>query len=69
VKDEKPWVRLRHQPVRHLAARLPAGDQRLDAYAELYADSRKWLREGWADYFTPQLYWTLTRPQQSYTGS
>lgn len=31
-----------------------------DAYAELYADSLKWLREGILDYFSPQLYWTMT---------
>jgi hypothetical protein len=38
----------------------------LDQYSELYADARKWLREGWVDYFTPQLYWPIDRPQQSY---
>jgi uncharacterized lipoprotein YddW (UPF0748 family) len=26
---------------------------------ELYADSRKWIREGWLDYINPQLYWPL----------
>lgn len=31
-----------------------------DAYNEIYADSLKWLREGTVDYFSPQLYWTLT---------
>jgi hypothetical protein len=38
----------------------------LDQYAKLYADARKWLREGWVDYFTPQLYWAVNRPEQSY---
>jgi hypothetical protein len=28
----------------------------LDAYATLYADSRKWFMNGWVDYLTPQLY-------------
>src|SRR5581483_5379452 len=37
-----------------------------DAYAELYADSRKWLTNGWLDYLSPQLYWSIGRPQQSY---
>ncbi|MGH9418447.1 MAG: hypothetical protein ACRD3J_00620, partial [Thermoanaerobaculia bacterium] len=32
----------------------------------LYADSRKWLNEGWVDYFTPQLYWPINRPDLSY---
>jgi hypothetical protein len=38
-----------------------------DAYDKLYADSRKWLREGWVDYFTPQLYWAIDKPGQRYT--
>ena len=48
---------VRHQPVRHLAPRLSGIVAGFDQYAELYADSRKWLHEGWVDYFTPQLYW------------
>jgi uncharacterized lipoprotein YddW (UPF0748 family) len=27
-----------------------------DSYYELYADSRKWIKEGWVDYINPQLY-------------
>ena len=27
-----------------------------DSYYELYADSRKWVKEGWVDYIAPQLY-------------
>src|SRR5262249_39482672 len=38
----------------------------LDAYASIYADSRKWLRSGWVDYLAPQLYWAIDPPQQSY---
>src|ERR1700761_5889312 len=30
-----------------------------DSYYELYADSRKWMKEGWLDYINPQLYWPL----------
>jgi hypothetical protein len=37
-----------------------------DAYDRLYADSRKWLREGWVDYFVPQLYWPIAQTAQSY---
>ncbi|HEY1084937.1 MAG TPA: family 10 glycosylhydrolase [Prosthecobacter sp.] len=35
----------------------------LDPYEHLGADSRKWLQQGWVDYLTPQLYWTLDRPK------
>jgi hypothetical protein len=27
------------------------------SYDDLYADVRKWLKEGWIDYVIPQLYW------------
>ena len=40
----------------------------LDAFATLYADSRKWLQEGWVDYLAPQLYWSIAAPQQSFTA-
>ena len=30
--------------------------QALSSYYALYADSRKWIREGWIDYIAPQLY-------------
>ncbi|HTH81348.1 MAG TPA: family 10 glycosylhydrolase [Mucilaginibacter sp.] len=30
-----------------------------DSYYELYADSRKWMKEGWLDYINPQLYWPI----------
>lgn len=44
----------------------PPGIQGLDAYASIYADSRKWLQRGWLDYFAPQLYWAIGAPQQSF---
>ncbi len=33
----------------------------LSNYAELYADSRKWIKEGWVDYINPQVYFSFTR--------
>ena len=44
----------------------PTGISGLDAFASIYADSRKWLQNGWVDYLAPQLYWAITPPQQSY---
>ena len=37
-----------------------------DAYDNLYADSRLWLRRGWVDYLAPQLYWPIARREQSF---
>lgn len=38
----------------------------LDAYGQLFADSRKWLAEGWVDYLAPQLYWSIRPADQSF---
>ncbi|MGW3496741.1 glycoside hydrolase family 10 protein [Streptomyces sp. NPDC001020] len=31
----------------------------VQAYDDLYADTRKWVRSGWLDYICPQLYWHI----------
>ena len=42
----------------------PAGVKAgVDQYAELYADPVKWLKNGWVDYLSPQLYWPDKGPQ------
>lgn len=38
----------------------------LNSYAELYADSRKWLQDGTIDYLAPQLYWTFNKEGQKF---
>jgi uncharacterized lipoprotein YddW (UPF0748 family) len=43
---------------------VPAGvEARVDQFAELFADPVRWLREGWVDYLSPQLYWPDAGPQ------
>ena len=44
----------------------PTTDAQLDAYGQLFADSRKWLAEGWVDYLAPQLYWSIAPAKQSF---
>ncbi|MCC6316124.1 MAG: family 10 glycosylhydrolase [Gemmatimonadaceae bacterium] len=44
----------------------PPGVNGLDAWASIFADSRKWLQQGWVDYLAPQLYWSIAAPQQSF---
>ena len=63
VKQEKPWVLVGISPFGIWRPGHPEGIEGLDQYAVLYADARKWLREGWVDYFTPQLYWRMEGPQ------
>jgi hypothetical protein len=38
----------------------------MDQYNVLYADPRLWLREGWLDYFAPQLYWPIGQEGQDF---
>ncbi|MBW3553204.1 MAG: family 10 glycosylhydrolase [Gemmatimonadetes bacterium] len=56
VKAEKPWVRVGVSPIGIWRPGHPPGICCFDAYEEIYADARKWLVEGWLDYFVPQLY-------------
>ena len=37
-----------------------------NAYAKLYADAQKWLKDGTVDYLAPQLYWETAREGQSF---
>jgi len=62
----KPTIKVGISPFGIWRPGNPPGVQGLDAYASIYADSRKWLRQGWVDYLAPQLYWAISAPQQSY---
>lgn len=62
----KPDVKVGISPFGIWRPGNPPGVTGLDAYAEIYADARKWLREGWVDYFVPQLYWAINSTGQSF---
>ena len=66
IKAEKPWVKFGVSPFGIWRPKFPPEISGFDAYAQLYADSRKWLEEGWCDYFSPQLYWAIQPPAQSF---
>lgn len=67
IKSEKRWVKFGISPFGIYRSGIPAGIRSgVDQYAGLYADAKKWLNEGWCDYFTPQLYWAITAKEQSY---
>ena len=64
VKAKKPWVRVGISPFGIWRPGVPAGTTaNIDAYHHLSADSRKWLKSGWCDYLSPQLYWRINSPQ------
>jgi uncharacterized lipoprotein YddW (UPF0748 family) len=66
VKKEKRWVKVGISPFGIWRPGHPAGIEGFDQYEGLFADARKWLNEGWVDYFTPQLYWPIRQEKQSY---
>lgn len=66
VHAAKPWVQVGISPFGIWRPGNPPQIQGFDAYSEIYADSRKWLRNGWADYLAPQLYWPIAQTAQSF---
>jgi uncharacterized lipoprotein YddW (UPF0748 family) len=66
IKKTKPWVKFGISPFGMWRPGYPPQIKGFDAYEQLYADSKKWLNEGWLDYFTPQLYWPMSRQDASY---
>jgi uncharacterized lipoprotein YddW (UPF0748 family) len=66
IKATKPWVKFGVSPFGIWRPGNPEQIKGYDAYAKLYADSRKWLGSGWLDYLAPQLYWGIEPPDQSF---
>ena len=66
IKATKPWVKFGISPFGIWRPGHPPQIRGLDAYAQLYADARKWMVNGWADYFAPQLYWAIDQREQSF---
>jgi uncharacterized lipoprotein YddW (UPF0748 family) len=63
IKNSKPKVKFGISPFgiwRHQSVANPDGSptrKGLQSYDDLFADTEKWMREGWVDYLAPQLYW------------
>jgi uncharacterized lipoprotein YddW (UPF0748 family) len=66
VKALKPAVAVGISPFGIWRPGNPPGITGLDSFAEIYADSRRWLREGWLDYVAPQLYWQVGGAQDRF---
>src|SRR6185437_13366034 len=66
VKAIKPSVIVGISPFGIWRSGSPPGVTGLDAYSEIYADSRRWLAAGWVDYLAPQLYWPLDAVQNRF---
>ena len=66
VKKRKPYLLVGISPFGIWRPGSPPGITGLDSYSEIFADSRRWLREGWLDYIAPQLYWELDGVQNRF---
>lgn len=66
VRARSPHVKVGISPFGIWRPGNPAGVSGLDAYASIFADSRRWFAEGWVDYFAPQLYWSIASTGQSF---
>ncbi|HEY1790103.1 MAG TPA: family 10 glycosylhydrolase [Verrucomicrobiae bacterium] len=66
IKSAKPWVKFGVSPFGIWQPGYPPPVRGFNAYAELYADSRLWLANGWVDYLSPQLYWPINAPAQGF---
>ncbi len=67
VKAIRPNARVGISPFGIWRPGVPEGiEAGLDAYGQLFADSRRWLAQGWCDYLAPQLYWSIQPGKQSF---
>ncbi|MDL2077410.1 family 10 glycosylhydrolase [Streptomyces sp. GXMU-J15] len=70
IKQVRPGTRFGISPfgVWRNAGTDPLGSdtRALQAYDDLYADTRKWVRENWLDYICPQLYWHIGNAPADY---
>jgi uncharacterized protein YbbC (DUF1343 family)/uncharacterized lipoprotein YddW (UPF0748 family) len=67
IKAEKPYVKFGLSPFGIWRPyNPPAIGASFDQHNTLYANAKKWLNEGWIDYYSPQLYWPVNQLAQSY---
>lgn len=66
LEARKDHVRFGISPFGLPAPDRPEGTWGFDQYEGLYADTQKWMDEGWVDYLAPQLYWPTTKKGQPY---
>lgn len=69
IQAAKPWVKFGISPPGVWRNGTTVGGTATTAfqsYTDIFADSRKWLQQGWVDYLAPQVYWTSTTTAARY---
>ncbi len=63
IKAVKPYVKFGISPFgiwkNQSSDSLGSATAGFESYSGIYADSRKWMQEGWLDYINPQIYWCI----------
>jgi len=63
INSIKPYVKYGMSPFgiwkNNTSDPLGSATAGFESYYGIYADSRKWLEEGWIDYIAPQVYWSF----------
>jgi uncharacterized lipoprotein YddW (UPF0748 family) len=72
IRQAKPWVKFGVSPSgiyrssTDPAVGSPTSAGASQHYVTNFADTRKWLREGWVDYLAPQVYWYIGQAGSDY---
>jgi uncharacterized lipoprotein YddW (UPF0748 family) len=72
IRQAKPWVKFGVSPSgiyrssTDPAVGSPTSAGASQHYVTNFADTRKWLREGWVDYLAPQVYWYIGQTGSDY---
>ncbi|NML20248.1 family 10 glycosylhydrolase [Pseudoflavitalea sp. G-6-1-2] len=68
----KPWVKFGVSPSgiyrNSTNPEIGTPTSGLEHYTTLYADTKKWLQQGWVDYIAPQVYWYIGQPGANYAA-
>ncbi|HTH30461.1 MAG TPA: family 10 glycosylhydrolase, partial [Lacibacter sp.] len=71
IKTVKPWVKFGVSPFgiwqNQRTDAAGSATSGLQSYSDVYADTKKWLQQGWVDYVTPQIYWSTGFNTASYS--
>lgn len=71
IQALKPWVKFGISPSgiyrNSTNPAIGTATSGLEHYTTLFADTKKWLQEGWVDYIAPQVYWYIGQPGANYS--
>jgi len=72
IRAAKPWVKFGVSPSgiyrssTDPAIGSPTSAGASQHYSSMFADTRKWIRQGWVDYLAPQVYWYIGQAGSDY---